>query len=89
MSLGKEKGKMALNPMLLMKLMNAKNQFEGTHPKFMAFISSVFSRPLEEGTVIEFTVTRSGESPITANIKVQQSDLELLAELKELMSSLA
>lgn len=33
---------------------------------------------------MEITVTRPGEEPVTANIKVQQSDLELLAELKEL-----
>lgn len=75
---------MALNPTSLMKLMSAKNQFEGNHPKFMAFLNSVFSKPLEEGTVVEFTVTRPGEGPVTANIKVQQSDLDLLAELKEL-----
>lgn len=76
---------MALNPNSIMKLMNARNRFANNHPKFMAFINSVFSRPMEEGAVIEFTVTRPGEAPVTANIKVQQSDLELLAELKELM----
>ena len=40
---------------------------------------------MEEGTVIEMTVTRPGEKPLTANLKVQQSDLELLEELKGLM----
>ena len=50
----------------------------------MAFVKAVFSRPPEEGTVLEITVTRPGEEPVTANIKVQQSDLELLEELKEL-----
>lgn len=33
---------------------------------------------------IEITVTNPGEAPITSNIKVQQSDLELLEELKEM-----
>ena len=67
-----------------MKLMNAKNQFSKNHPKFEAFLNSAFSRPMEEGSVIEITVTRPGEEPVTANIKVLQSDLELLEELKEL-----
>ena len=76
---------MAMNPTALMKLMAAKARFSANHPKFEAFIKSVLSRPLEEGTVVEFTVTRPGEEPVTANIKVQQSDLELLQELRELM----
>lgn len=74
-----------MNPGSVMKFMSAKAQFERNHPKFVAFIKSVFSRPLEEGTVIEITVTRPGEEAVTANIKVQQSDLELLGELKELI----
>ena len=73
-----------MNPASIMKLMSAKAQFERNHPKFMAFVKAIMSRPIEEGTVMEITVTRPGEEPLTANIKVQQSDLELLAELKGL-----
>lgn len=73
-----------MNPASIMNLLSAKAQFENNHPKFMAFAKSVFSRPLEEGTIIEISVTRPGEEPVTANIKVQQSDLELLNELKDL-----
>lgn len=73
-----------MNPASIMKIMSAKAQFENNHPKFSAFIKTVFSRPIEEGTIIEITVTRPGEEPVTSNIKVQQSDLELLEGLKEL-----
>lgn len=73
-----------MNPASIMKLMGAKAQFERNHPKFMAFVKTVLSRPMEEGTIMEITITRPGETPLTANIKVQQSDLELLAELREL-----
>jgi hypothetical protein len=74
-----------MNPATIMKLMNAKMQFAGSHPKFMAFLQSVFTKLPEEGTIVEFVVTRPGEEPVKANIKLKQSDLELLAELKELM----
>ncbi|MCR2047277.1 hypothetical protein NSB25_08310 [Acetatifactor muris] len=74
-----------MNAASIMKLMSAKNQFSNNHPKFEAFLNSVFSKKMEEGTVIEMTVTRPGEKPLTANLKVQQSDLELLEELKGLM----
>ena len=73
-----------MNAASIMKLMSAKNQFSRNHPKFEAFLKSVFSRKIEEDTVIEITVTRPGEVPVTANIKVLQSDLELIEELKEL-----
>lgn len=67
-----------------MKIMSAKNQFEKNHPKFVAYIKTVFSRPVEEGTILEVTITRPGEEPVTSNIKIQQSDLELLSGLKDL-----
>ena len=69
-----------MNPASIMKLMSAKNKFQKNHPKFVAFLN----RGLKEGTIIEITVTNPGEAPITSNIKVQQSDLELLEELKEM-----
>lgn len=73
-----------MNPASIMKLMSAKNTFSKNHPKFEVFLKNVFSRKIEEGTVLEVTVTRPGEAPITANLKILQSDLELLEELKGL-----
>lgn len=73
-----------MNPSSILKFLSAKKQFEDSHPKFEAFVRAVLSRPLEEGTVLEVTVTRPGEKPMTGNIRLQQSDLELLAELKEM-----
>lgn len=49
-----------MNAASMLKLMSAKNQFSQNHPKFEAFLKSVFSRRIEEGTVIEVTVTRPG-----------------------------
>lgn len=67
-----------------MKIMNAKNKFTDNHPKFAAFLNTVFAGGIEEGTVIEITVTKPGEEPVTTNMKVKQSDLELMNELKDL-----
>lgn len=74
---------MAMNPAAMMKVMSAVNTFKGNHPKFMAFLSYVFSNGFPEGTVIEITVTKPGEEPITSNMKVTQSDLELFDSLKD------
>ena len=73
-----------VNPASLMKLMSAKKKFEGNHPKSVAFFKTVFAQGIKEGDVIEITVTKADGTPITANMKVQQSDLELMEELKNL-----
>lgn len=77
-------GKEQMNPSAIMKIMNAKNKFAENHPKFTAFLSTVYSRGIDAGTVIEITVTRPGEEPITSNIRVQELDLELLRSLQDL-----
>ena len=74
-----------MNPASIMKIMSAKNRFTENHPKFVAFLSAVFSTGIDEGTIIELKVTKPGQETMTTNIMVQQSDMELLQELKELM----
>ncbi|MCI8311290.1 MAG: hypothetical protein HFI12_03570 [Lachnospiraceae bacterium] len=68
-----------------MKIMGAKNRFTENHPKFVSFLNMVWGKGIEEGTIIEIRVTRPGEDMMMSNIKVQQSDLELLRELRELV----
>ena len=73
-----------MNPSAIMKIMNANNKFVENHPKFTAFLSAVYSRGIDAGTIIEITVTKPGTEPITSNIRVQESDLELLRGLQNL-----
>lgn len=73
-----------INPMSMMKMMQAKNKFTENHPKFVQFLNAAFSGGIEEDTIIEISVEKPGQNRITSNIKVKQSDLELLAELKNL-----
>ena len=72
-----------MNPMALMKIMNAKNKFHASHPKFGAFLNAAFSGGIQEGTIIEMKVTKPDGTEMTTNLKVNQSDLELLQELRE------
>lgn len=72
------------NPAALMKMMGAFNTFKSNHPKFVQFVQVAFGNGVEEGTIIEVTVTKPGQAPITSNLKVQQSDLDLLDSLKNM-----
>ncbi len=68
----------------LMKMMKAKNDFQANHPKFTSFLSYIFRGGLPVGTVIEITVTKPGQEPVTGNLQVMQEDLELLDSLKDM-----
>jgi len=72
-----------MNPAAMMKVMGAINTFKSNHPKFVSFLSYVFSAGIQEGTVIEITVTKPNQDPVTSNICVTQSDLDLFESLKD------
>lgn len=84
MNTGEKEASKMMNPASLMKIMNAKNKFTENHPKFVAFLNAVFSSGVTEGTIIEITVTRPGEEPVTTNMRVKQSDLDLMNELQDI-----
>ena len=72
-----------INPSLLFKLKDAYTQFSSNHPKFVNFFKKVIIKgELPEGTVIEMTVTKPGEEPISANMKVTASDVTIFNNLK-------
>ena len=69
--------------MNIMAMMKIKNTLEGNHPKAGEFVKRVLMTGIPEGTILELTVTKPGEEPKTTNIKVQQSDLDAIAVLKD------
>lgn len=72
------------NPAAMMKIMGAANKFKSNHPKLISFFQVVLRGGIPEGTVMEITITKPGEEPMTANMKVLDSDLELMEELKNM-----
>lgn len=81
MELRKEK---TMNPMNLLKMKQSLAQFTNQHPRFAMFIRDMFQEGIREGTIIEISVQRPGEDKIVTNMKVQQSDLELFDNLKNM-----
>ena len=73
-----------MNPQAMMQFLAAINTFKSNHPKFASFIELVIKGGMPEGSVIEITVTRPGEDPVTANMKVLPSDFELIQSLKDM-----
>lgn len=76
-----------VNPAAIMKLMGAKNQFVQSHPKFASFFQTILRQGIEEGSVIEITVTKPDGTALTGNMRVQASDLAMMEELKNLAAN--
>lgn len=68
----------------IMKMQSAWRQFNAAHPKVMPFMKAVDQKGIKEGTILEITVQTPEGKRMTSNIKVQQSDLELFASLREM-----
>lgn len=70
------------NPADIMKLMGLKKRFENNHPKFLAFISNVARKGIEEGSIIEVTLITPEGTKTTANMKVTADDVAMINDLK-------
>ena len=75
---------MAMNPAMIIKLMNAKRQFEQRHPRVLSFVENELMTDIPEGTILEVTVTKPGRPGVTTNMRVMAEDLQLLKDLQEM-----
>lgn len=75
---------MAMNPAMIIKLMNAKRQFEQRHPRVLSFVEHELMTEIPEGTILEVSVTKPGRSAVTTNMRVTAEDLQLLKDLQEM-----
>ena len=72
------------NPSMLFKFKAMKDAFVENHPKMPQFFKAVQNIGIREGMVIDFKVTTPEGKAITANMRVKQSDVEMLNELLSL-----
>ena len=72
------------NPMNIMKIKGMWEKFQASHPKFPMFIRAVASEAIMEGSIIEINVTAPDGRKYSSNIKLNETDMELLKELKNI-----
>lgn len=73
-----------INPLKLLQLKGAREQFQIRHPKFPAFLNAAAGINLKEGTIIDVTITSPDGGQIGTNLKLTAEDLQLFQELKEM-----
>lgn len=72
-----------MNPMALMQMKGLLDRFKGNHPKVPMFFSAA-AKSIEEGSIIEISVTSPDGRKINTNMRVTAEDLELVEQLKNL-----
>lgn len=74
---------MNMNPMMLMQIKGMLDEFKRNHPKVPMFFSAV-AQSIGEGSIIEITVTSPDGKKICTNMKVTESDLRLVEQMKSM-----
>lgn len=75
-----------INPMKLMQLKTMMTRLRDNHPKFPAFLQAVSRRALCADTVIEISVITPDGERLESNLKLKESDIEVLRELQNLQA---
>ncbi|MBQ0072394.1 MAG: hypothetical protein KBS81_11175 [Spirochaetales bacterium] len=73
-----------MEPADLFTLSKSWKTFATNHPKFVMFLQYIAANPIEEDTLISISITRPDGKPVSTNMKVTQSDLELVETLKKM-----
>lgn len=71
-----------MNPMKLMQIRGMADKFKQNHPRIPDFFNAV-AKQVDEGSVIEMTLTTSEGRTLRANIRVNADDMALLREIDE------
>ena len=75
---------MSFNPTAIFKAKKSWETFCGNHPRFPAFVQAVKTAGIQEGTIIEVSVTTPEGKTLTTNMRLTASDMEAFNNLKGL-----
>lgn len=73
-----------MNPRKMMELARMKQEFKKNHPKVFPFLKAASEKAMQEGSIIDISVTTPAGEVLRTNMKVRPEDLELLKEWKNM-----
>lgn len=74
-----------INPGMIMKIKGLKDRFVENHPKFPLFLKAVYDKGLRENSIVEISITKPDGEKMVSNIKLNNSDIEMLNELQNII----
>lgn len=75
---------MGMNPVALLKAKKSWETFVKNHPRVPAFLQAVQGTGIQEGTIIEVSVTTPEGRNMMTNVKLTASDMQAFEALKGL-----
>ncbi|MDD6039374.1 MAG: hypothetical protein PUD20_11360 [bacterium] len=72
------------NPSMIFEMKNLWDRFERNHPKFPRFLQVVGKECIQDGTVIEISVTKPDGQTIASNIRLNAEDMELIETMRNM-----
>ncbi len=75
---------MGINPAAMFKIKGAWEKFAANHPKFPMFLNAAARSGIKEGYILELKITSDEGNTICTNVKLTESDMELIQTLKEI-----
>lgn len=75
---------MGMNPAAMFKIKGAWEKFVANHPKFPLFLNAAARSGIKEGYILELKITSDEGDTICTNVKLTESDMELIQTLKEI-----
>ncbi len=73
-----------INPADMFRIKKDWDTFVRNHPKFPLFLNAVKNTPIEAGSVIELNITTADGRNLCSNVKLTQSDLDMIEDLKKM-----
>lgn len=73
-----------MNMKSILTIKKAWETFTNNHPKFPLFLDAVKRTGIKEGTIIAIQITDEEGRVIETNLKITQSDLELVDVIKSI-----
>ena len=74
------------NPAKLLQLKKQYSAFLERHPKFMRYLAYITDNYMEEGTVMDVTVTDTHGKSLHGNAKLTAEDVAFLKEVRRMLS---
>ena len=74
------------NPAKLLQLKKQYSAFLDRHPKFMRYLAYITDHYMEEGSVMDVTVTAPDGRSLHGNAKLTAEDVAFLQEVRQMLS---
>ena len=75
------------NPAKLLQLKKGWNGFSARHPKLLRYLGYITDHYMNEGTVLDITVTDAKGHSLHSNARLTEEDVAFLREVRSALSS--